>query len=184
MRYIFTLWSCLAILSSSSAQSSPTTAARHKNSLQVWAGGSGFLYSVGYERLLLNDAKLKMGAEVGVGWYPKSTKLIAAWIPLHLNFVMFDGPHHLELGAGVVLTDYFFQKEDVRSLDSDFFLNPRLGYRYQSPNGRYMFRAALTPFYEPQQRRQNQEFWSSDRNISDVIHNTHPWGGVAFGYVF
>jgi len=46
------------------------------------------------------------------------------------------------------------------------FLTGRVGYRYQKPNGRFIFRIGFTPLYE------------LDGN------ELHPSGGLSFGYGF
>ncbi len=184
MRFIFTLLSSLAITAFLSAQTLDTNGGEHKNSVHVWAGGAGFIYSVNYERLLLNVPEIKLGAEVGAGLYPSSSGIAAAWIPLHLNMVLFRGQHHLELGSGVVLTTEFFQKKEFASFDPSYFLNFRLGYRYQTSNGRYIFRAAFSPFFEPHYRNNSDLFGSSKTSLKDITNRIHPWGGIAFGYAF
>jgi hypothetical protein len=74
--------------------------------------------------------------------------------------------HHLEFGLGQV---FVYDKE------WEPFGSFRLGYRYQKPAGRLLFRAGFTPFIEYASALEYKE-----RRLVAF----YPSGGVAIGYSF
>jgi hypothetical protein len=111
---------------------------RYRNSIQIELFGHGFLYSINYERIILNRQSFKTVGQIGFSYYPRSTGIIELWIPLVFNELISFDKHHIEVGAG-----YIFNK-DVREWDG--FLTGRIGYRYQKPTGRLILRIGFTPF--------------------------------------
>jgi hypothetical protein len=136
-----------------------------KNSVQFELFGHGLFYSVNYERVLINRHKFKTTAQAGISFYPVDIRML--WIPLSVNQLISFNQHHLELGIGQVLT-----------LDSDEwepFGSFRIGYRYQKPEGRFLFRAGFTPFIEYAAALEYK-----DRRQMEL----YPSGGLAIGYSF
>lgn len=110
--------------------------------------GSGGAWSANYERaagafrLRLGLASWSAGDSFGAG-------TTAYWtVPLTISHVAGAGNHHLESGAGVT----FGRSDFTSSFDADersqfTTLTAILGYRYQKPGGRFVFRAVLTPLF-------------------------------------
>jgi len=141
-----------------------------KNSILAEAGGHGLIYSINYERILLNGKGFKTAAQAGISYYPKETGVRDIWMPLVINEIFSFNRHHIELGAGYVV---------IREASRDLENNPiswfwsgvitgRFGYRYQVPDKRIIVRVGFTPFLEYEER--HYEF--------------HPSGGLTIGYNF
>jgi len=140
---------------------------QHKNSIQLELFGHGVFYSVNYERVLLNGENYKTTAQAGFAWYPPTTDVREFWLPFSINELISFNKHHLEFGLGTVFT----VEENLNRMNESSrawynLLTGRVGYRYQKPNGRFIFRIGFTPLYE------------LDGN------ELHPLGGVSFGYSF
>lgn len=140
-----------------------------KNNLLFELGGHGLLYSIGYERTILNGARFKTLASISGAYYPEFTNYIEFWLPVSISEVVSFGSHHVQLGVG-----YTFINFESRSITGEYertmdgFVTPSLYYRFQRPSGKIMFKAGFTPFFE---RNQNGfEFY--------------PSGGVGVGYLF
>lgn len=140
------------------------------NSIQFELLGQGFVYSINYERILLNGTLLKTAVDAGIAFYPPVTDMTNFVIPLSLNEILTFGNHHLELGIGTAIQfDVYNPSESgVNYRDFDCYYNGRLGYRFQNPKGKYLFRIGYTPF-----------LYTSP----DLVEYTH-WGGISFGYNF
>lgn len=138
----------------------------NKNSLQFELFGHGLVYSLGYERILFNGDRFKTTGQVGFSYFPKSTDIRTIWIPIAINGLVSFTQHHIEFGLGHVFAH-----------DSEWepFASFRVGYRYQKPDGRLLFRVGFTPFIE---YKSALEFGVS-RNVF-----VYPSGGAAIGYNF
>jgi len=140
---------------------------QHKNSIQLELFGHGLFYSVNYERILLNGENYKTTAQFGFAWYPPSTDVREFWIPGSINELVSFNKHHVEFGLETAFTNEEMQRltgENTREWST--VLTGRVGYRYQKPNGRFIFRIGFTPLYE------------LDGN------ELHPSGELSFGYGF
>lgn len=143
---------------------------KNKNSLQLDLGGHGLGYSVNYERIIFNGERFKTTAQVGIAYYPPVTGLIETWVPALFNQIYTFNKHHVEVGLGMVFTNSFdyIEVNGNRAFERrQNFLASRVGYRYQKPDGRFLFRASFTPLAER---------W--DRTYF------YPLGGVSLGWSF
>lgn len=132
---------------------------KYYNNVQIEILGSGAVYSVNYERTILNGNRFKTLAQIGISfWGNKSWKGFV--IPIAVNELISFNRHHIEVGTGV--SPNFVWRTD-QSREWDYFLMGRIGYRYQNPKKKFIFRIGYTPIILP-------EFGH--------------WGGVAFGYCF
>ncbi len=151
---LFFLGSCLMINTLAAqvrlSNSRPDNSFRYKNSIQFEAGGHGIIYSINYERNLLNFNHFKTSAQLGFSFYPAPIDLRSRlWIPFSLNQLFSLRQHHIELGMGFVLTqfqNYLGTDEEFR-YNSKFELHPtfKAGYRYQKPGGKMVYKALFTP---------------------------------------
>ena len=123
---------------------------RQRNNIHLELGGQGLFYSVNYERNILNYNNFKSSLQLGVSFYPAPIDLRSRlWIPFSVNQLISFNQHHLEAGAGILMT--LFQNhssmEGVLSHDNKMELHPtcKIGYRYQKPGGRMIYKALFTP---------------------------------------
>ncbi|NOY37274.1 MAG: hypothetical protein GXO83_06830 [Chlorobi bacterium] len=130
-----------------------------KNSLQIELLGNGFLYSLNYERVLLNGGKFKTTGQVGYSMMGMGGQMF----PLALTELISFNRNHVEIGIGYSFADYLTSR-----------LTGRIGYRYQKPDGHLVFRIAFMPWYERVR----------DYNGSNIQAGLNPWTGVTVGYSF
>lgn len=118
---------------------------QQKNDLHLEILGAAGLYSINYERLLINTHRSKTLVSVGISFIG-----INSWkgfvIPVSLNELISFKQHHIELGIGgspnfVVSNDF--------GANWDQFVFTRIGYRHQKPNGKFVFRAGVLPIVYP-----------------------------------
>jgi len=139
---------------------------RYVNSVQLEVGGHGGLYSISFERMIRNRARLKASLQAGVG----------AWPSMGIGSTYFDP----ELAfPAIVIGKYSFRKHHIELaagytrflLEQYGYGTGRIGYRLQKPDGRFTFRIAFTPF---------MEYWGSRYRVLRI----YPWGGISLGYNF
>ena len=122
----------------------------YKNNAQLELGGHGILYSVNYERFIINKEKFKTAIQLGVAYYPPFTGLRDVWIPVGVNEIISFGKHHIEAGIGTIIIRESTRGVDNQAVDWDWngFFSGRLGYRYQKTDGKFLWRAGFTPVIE------------------------------------
>ncbi|MFC2079860.1 hypothetical protein ACFLRQ_00130 [Bacteroidota bacterium] len=169
------------ILMVCSAQAQENNKYLNLNSVQLELGGHGLAYSLNYERILFNTDIFKIAGQVGFSYYPPFIGFIDYWIPISINEIFSIRNHHIELGVGIIINRVSSRDSENIATDWDWegFLSARIGYRYQKPNGRFIFRAGFTPIIE-------SNFLSSMKTVSDFgfITEFHPLPAVSFGYSF
>ena len=147
-----------------------------QNAVYVELGGNGAWYSVNYERYLMKDASVRIGAMyMSVQASAGEASASASWIavPIMFNYLgLRAGNHALELGAGLDMMHFSGGASTFDATAEASGIVPvgtaTLGYRYAAPEGGFLFRAGYTPLFfvttEPKQ----------------VFH----WAGLSFGYRF
>ena len=117
-----------------------------KNTIHVNGATLKFIgmYSVNYERVLLNTQLLNININAGVGgWYVNKISETASGysLPASFNNLVGKGNHFLEVDVGV---RYTFLNEQSDTNISPFYPIINIGYRYQKQNGRgLIFRAFI-----------------------------------------
>lgn len=127
-----------------------------KKFIFIEAGGNGILLSINYERLIFN----KIGLRTGIG----TLALYGLTIPAMINYY-FGSNRQLELGIGIVYTDYF-PKESEFIHNGEFLIGTTVGYKFQKENSNIILRFSFTPFYST----------SEDKVL--------PFGGISLGCAF
>jgi hypothetical protein len=147
-----------------------------RNAIHMEALGHGVLYSLNYERLLITGKRFQTTAQLGIGYYGKKSGIVPLVIPLTINeqFALTE-KHFLEAGVGRVFTDdgevnVEGVHESVYTFDDWIF---RLGYRYHSPNDKWVFRVSYTPFLF---------IWRPE--TGGAFFDYENWAGLSFGYRF
>lgn len=132
------------------------------NSLNIELFGFTPLGTVYYERLLINKNKFKTSGQIGFG---------VEGIPVIANEILSLNNNHFELGLGILLPEKLFS--DSRDITRPF-LTGRIGYRYQKPDGRFVFRAGIMPIATQDEYGIN----------AFTAKTTYIWPGFSFGYAF
>ena len=163
---------------------------KYKNSVQLGLMGHGAFYSVNYERVLLNYSRFKTTAEIGAGYYPDEIAeglldVYTLWMPVMINnFYSLSptlGHQNIEAGIGhVFIRDRHFSIAYPRYYGLKKWYQGyavfKIGYRYQKPEGRMIFRIYYSPFIE-----YYVDFYHGG-NIG--YRDFHHWGGISIGYAF
>jgi hypothetical protein len=151
------LW-LVPMITAAQEENSGNTTFSNRNIIDLELLGPGGLYSVNYERLILNRSRQKSAIRVGAGIVTE------AYCPVTYNHLFSFSQHHLELGIGVVFIIPPDAIYDMRALSSF-----NLGYRFQKPDGKFLFKALYTPMFELE--KYNPNFLPI-------------WIGMTFGYCF
>ena len=144
----------------------PTVSQTHPNSLYFEALGNGILYSINYDRMINEN----FGGRIGIMYLPEFGIIFSSienlvMMPVMLNYFVGE-KHKLELGAGIVYSS--FDKGDLFKFEAEgksgVVGTATIGYRYQKPEGGFLWRIGFTPFFS------NEVFV--------------PSGGISLGYSF
>ena len=168
----------LALAFSLSAFSLSTRPAAAQDARPVTAGnavyvellGNGLLWSISYDRLLTPNVSARVGGGFTSATDADGDNLTLAIVPVTASYLWGSGNGRLETGLGVSLASASvslnFTDEEVSTEGSDRTLlgTATVGYRYQRPDGGFVFRAGFTPVF----------------STDDFL----PWFGVSFGYAF
>lgn len=148
-----------------------------RNSFHIELGGSGLYYSLNYERNIINRDILKTSVQIGIRYFPGGFTDIT--FPFGINEQFSFNMHHIELGFGMVPTRQIFRDPSEQyEIIHSYWINPltgRLGYRYQKPDGKFIWRIGFTPFLG----REGKIF-----NPQGPYKLFAPWGSISLGYAW
>ena len=129
-----------------------------KNTVYAEVGGNGIVYSLNYERVFYLKNKPRFCGRIGIAVFPQPFPGdgVAVVCPGEIN-LFWGGEHNfLEIGTGFT----------YNSVENAHLLIFRLGYRFQKPEGGFLFRIAATPV------------------LSSEIDQPVFWAGLSVGYAF
>lgn len=133
---------------------------KHQNAIYFELLGNGGFYSVNYEKNIIDNFDLRIGA----GY---SDILYELWMfPVMINYHT-DDRFSPEVGLGIVagkINSKLFCGE--KGTASGYALTSSLGVRYQAQSSGFILRLCATPLYNPDTK------WSSF------------WGGLSVGFRF
>ena len=158
-----------------------------KNIVYMELLGSGFLYSINYERVLWTKDKKAITARMGLSqrgsFYLKELNELFA--PIVSNFLWGNKKSKLELGAGVlvhfdaygVIREEMKEYGEMKPLSPPFEVFPIaiIGYRFQPKTKGIVFRASFTPIVD---RLFLPGYFTYDKS------HIWWWGGMSIGYIF
>lgn len=147
------------------AQAPTPTTPTARNAFYLELGGNALLYSINYDRLFTD----RISGRVGVMFFGAADGESSAGVvgtPIMANYLFGEGNSRFEAGAGVLLVSGGI--DNVEGYEDEDFSGSvgtaTLGYRYQRPDGGFVFRAGLTPIFS--------------------LDGIAPWFGISFGYAF
>ena len=165
---------------------------KNKNSVFLEIGGSAILGSVNYDRIFSQTGKSKLSFRTGISFYKETfvIKSLVFIIPTEINLLRGKEKHFLELGFGITSTlgNRIFTPGSsylvVIKYFYDYFIIPRIGYRYQPTGNLLFFRIGFTPI-----------FMSGNYSYGGDYSPVHVWGltffqrsvpyfGISLGYCF
>lgn len=147
-----------------------------QHSVYAELAGSAGIYSINYDLIAFKFNDLKLGARAGLSFLSEGYEgsSVDLHLPITLNLMYtFKERHHAELGIGTQIASYEIRKinsaEDVGfTRKTEALGNYTLGYRYQQPEGGFMFRVFYSPFF-----------------YQDGIYFRYEhWAGLSIGYTF
>ncbi len=168
MKRIFILFIISLVAKSSGAQIA-------KNTVYLEFLGNGGLYSINFDRILVDAEKFKISSSIGYGSYPNEN---IEGIPFEVNF-LFGHKHYFELGTGISYIKGLTQVEPDHSygvISSTIYNTYRIGYRYQKDVKGFFFKVAVIPFVRVYEY---EEFFKSDPDKAFFLSL-----GAAVGYSF
>jgi hypothetical protein len=151
------------------------------NAIYLELLGSGFLYSINYDRTLMN----MFAVRVGFGYFPfppitetnnagvtSTINASLTSIPITFSWFPFSSStsapsSKLEIGAGATYINLVAKKVGKSETGSGMNYSGILGYRYQPSDGGFLFKVAFTPIFS-----------------SPIFTKFQPWGGITLGYAF
>ena len=146
------------------------------HSVYLELGGSAGIYSLNYDLIFLKKNDFKIGARTGLQLLKEGYEgtTMDFYVPVTMNFMYaLAKKHHVELGLGAQIASY-----EIRNIISETEIgfvrktealgNATLGYRYQNPDGGFMFRVFYSPFL-----------------YQDGVYTRYEhWAGVSLGFTF
>lgn len=158
-----------AILSTDGFAQKDTIPSR-RNAIFFEIGGAAGAHSMNYERAFNMQPKMDLGLRIGLSvsnildYNGKFNPNIV--IPAMVSG-MYGRYHKLELGIGETFSSIIESNSGTGNPErrSNLSTTFNIGYRYQNPHSRVMFRAGYTPYIEFNERFKH-------------------WGGISIGYNF
>ena len=163
-----------------------------RNTIYAEAFGQGFCWSLNYDRLINLDKKVINSYSIGLVYVPESIEFgdgTYYGIPVSYNWLFGKKNHHLELGLGLtslIVNPYW----NDFSTNYYVYFTPKLGYRFQRPQGGVFFRATATPMVDILNARtdksENKTYrnFSTFNNVAGLGYAMFPWPGLSVGYTF
>ena len=152
------------------------------NSVYIELLGNGVPYSLNFDRIVVQNPKLKIAARIGISYMPTfifSNRIIT--IPLELTTLVGEGKHFFEFGPGFTFMHQKYDENDPTVITSvtdptdyvNIYLQPslRFGYRYQKPDGGFLFRLGLLGITSIEIEK-----------INIGLDLFYLWGGISIGY--
>ena len=209
-KYLFSLLLLIFTLSAKSQDTLVLDRSMARNTVYLEVFGQGLFNSLSYDRILFPEFKVRQSASIGLTFIPPISYMQVVAIPVSYNFIFGQRKHHFELGLGftpmifkeIGLSSSFYSEdqsgnqtlvyEKVDNINLLFYLTPKIGYRFQKPEGGFFFRGTLTPplaginiwrynSTSSYMQSPSTEFFTSAAFFGSRIY---PWAGLSFGYTF
>lgn len=162
-----------------------------RNTIYAEAFGQGFCWSLNYDRLFNTEKRFMNSLTAGLVYVPQNMGFgdgIYYGIPVSYNWLLGKKSHHLELGIG--LTSLLVNPNSNKNSSFYVYLTPKIGYRFQRPQGGLFFRATLTPMLDllsvstSKLGNGKQRGYSTLSNVAGLGYAAFPWPGLSLGYTF
>lgn len=143
-----------------------------RNVINFEIGGNALIYSLNYDRVLLQTEHYKGTIRIGLGMlpYPSSVKDNRTWIFVPIEYNNLFGPknHFLELSLGTTYTSSI--------QGANHWITGRIGYRLQNFDTGFFLRAGIVLIYVPYANPQAYNY-----EIQNVVL---PLPSIAWGVSF
>ena len=191
MKNLIACFIIFTVINSVISQENNVSNTFERNTIYTEAFGQGFCWSLNYDRLFNTEKRIMNSYTAGIVYVPESIQFgdgTYYGIPLSYNWLIGKKSHHLELGIG--LTSLLVNPNS--SVKSDFYayLTPKIGYRFQRPQGGLFFRATATPMIDLlnvntyKSGSNKSRSFSTLSNVAGLDYPAFPWPGLSIGYSF
>lgn len=126
--------------------------------------GAGVIYSLNYDTRFL-EGEDKFGCRIGVSFVESGVV-----IPTQINYLLGKNKHKLEFGLGITSLLEFDSDKSIYIFGSGILM-----YRFQKPDGNFLFRVGLSPTFVPSE---------DDVLYGDIGKIFWFWPGISAGYKF
>jgi hypothetical protein len=115
------------------------------NSIYIEFFGQGIVGSLNYEHMIQHK-KIKTSSTIGVITIPSLREGGIAGIPFSYNVIFGNKKSHFEVGTGLSIAAYsengalYQLRTDPKNMDYYTYFTPKIGYRWQKPEGGLFFR--------------------------------------------
>ena len=119
------------------------------NSLHLELLGNGLIYSLNYERMIVES----FGARIGIGYLQVKEidgddQASLTTVPVMVTYLLGSKSSKLELGVGICYINISADIEEFLGVEeSETLGTATFGYRYQRSDGGLLFRIGVTPFF-------------------------------------
>lgn len=172
------------------AQKKSTNFPIERNTIYAETFGQGFCYSLNYDRLFNVEKKVFNSFTVGMTYAPKKLEFGDGsyfGIPVSYNWLFGKKSHHLELGVGftgmLVNSSYGYNTNTFYT-----YLTPKIGYRFQRPQGGLFLKVTATPMIDLISFRKQEggpiRLNSVFSDVAGLGYRAFPWPGFSIGYTF
>jgi hypothetical protein len=167
-----------------------------RNSVYLEVYGQGYYNSICFDRLYNMNKKVKTSVTAALTLVPYFSRhndyLFVIGVPVSYNWLFGKRKSHLELGLGLTVSsqtynDFYLSETGARMTTNYIYLTPKIGYRFQKPQGGFFFRACLTPLYDLYKSNQFKDRFTKfpaplafQQQMN--TRQLYPWLGLSFGY--
>jgi hypothetical protein len=152
-------------------------------SIYAELGGQSVLYSINYEYKFAEKNKKALFLRGGIMAIPTTAfaeTRVEIGMPLEAGYVLGEKNHHFEVSTSIFMITEAKNTNLVGSTNQPsggttmtYLWMNRIGYRYQKPDGHFLFRAGFTPV------NARLNFAKTDNFLGFFPH-----GGICLGYTF
>jgi hypothetical protein len=191
MKNLIACFIIFTVINSVISQENNVSNTFEKNTIYTEAFGQGFCWSLNYDRLFNTEKRIMNSYTAGIVYVPESIQFgdgTYYGIPLSYNWLIGKKSHHLELGIG--LTSLLVNPNSIVKSDFYAYLTPKIGYRFQRPQGGLFFRATATPMIDLlsvntyKSGSNKSRGFSTLSNVVGLDYAVFPWPGLSIGYSF
>ena len=187
MKFILKITLILSFIPFIYAQENSDNEQLNTNSIYLEAFGSGFCWSLNYDKIINRHGYFLNSFTIGVEYVPKSFGFGEGayyGLPLSHNWLIGKKNHYFEFGSGLT---FLYVDDRYSPIDNFSVIGiPKIGYRYQRKQGGLFFRANINllidlfhfEFYK------SYRFVSSFSNVIGIGYPSIPWPGISLGYTF
>lgn len=156
--------------------------------IQLELGGTSTVYSVSYEHQFSIMENKRPFVRAGLGFF-SGPDFRHTLIPVEIGLYVGERNNHFEIGLGLnnVLSrtiqpsiNSATRNTNSQSDSNAYLFSYRIGYRYQKPEGGFVFRAGFTPVFAHIFVDNESDTTQGDAKL----YTQFPWLGISFGYAF